>query len=213
MSPGPAVLPELPDLPTPKPSPSKLDLTPRKDAPSLSSLTKRPPSLVKSPSWPKSATLTVGRKKSLSQVCLFISCRETEQFVYVRTCMLVCVSVFIDIQCSCTRARAHTHMHTHLHTAHTHARMHTPHAHTHAHTHTHTYVLTHVHGVYDVFFLLLWNFSAVSNEGQQQQERRRRECKREHFTEGERREADGVCERERVGGSAHAHIRTYTHVC
>ena len=128
VSPGPAVLPELPDLPTPKSSPSKQDLTPRKDAPSLSSLTKRPPSLVKSPSWPKSATLAVGRKKSLSQVRLYACCRETEYFA----CTYVHASV-----CECIYRLA-VHMHTHLHTQHTHM-----HAHTHMRARMHTHTDTH----------------------------------------------------------------------
>ena len=142
-------------------------------------------------------------------------------YTYMHACVSGCIY------------RHSVHMNTRTHTprTHTHTRTHHTHMCTRAHTHTHTHIHTHtrtdtctcthirtychtVHGctcVYDVFFLLLWNLLAVSNEGQQQQERRRRECKREHFTEGERREANGVCERERVGGSAHAH--TYVHTC
>ena len=106
----------------------------------------------------------------------------------------------------------HTHAHLRTHTPHKHAHAtRTHHTHTRKHTtrapdtHTHT---THTHLLTDI---LLWNMLAVSNEGQQQQERRRRECKREHFTEGERREADGVCVREsgRECSCAHTYIRTY----
>lgn len=102
---GTDVLPEVPDLPTPQPSPSKLDLTPRKDAPSLSSLTKRPPSLVKSPSWPRNASLTVGRKKSLSQVC----CRDRPN------CVGGCVGVHTNSHTTHT-SRVCTYIRTYLHT-------------------------------------------------------------------------------------------------